>query len=118
MKTIIVMTTEIKPDYIQDDVFFHRAGDPCPQPFQVNTTGLEQCIPFMRFDHFTGNEVAYIFTCIGLGIVPLGRRAGSAFNVRFQSASASVTCTFSGARSWACSTSPAASRWCSSGPRR
>uniref|UniRef100_A0A0M3K700 Dual oxidase (inferred by orthology to a D. melanogaster protein) n=1 Tax=Anisakis simplex TaxID=6269 RepID=A0A0M3K700_ANISI len=52
-------------------VFFWKDGDPCPQPFQVNTTGLEPCIPFMRFDHFTGNEVTYIFSCIALGIIPL-----------------------------------------------
>lgn len=25
----------------------------------------------MRFDHFTGNEVSFIFTCIALGVVPL-----------------------------------------------
>lgn len=52
-------------------VFLWRAGDPCGQPFQVNGSGLEPCIPFMRFDHFTGNEVTYIFSCIALGITPL-----------------------------------------------
>ncbi|VDM79931.1 unnamed protein product [Strongylus vulgaris] len=37
----------------------------------MSCSGLEQCIPFMRFDHFTGNEVTYIFTLIGLGCIPL-----------------------------------------------
>ncbi|CAD5221006.1 unnamed protein product [Bursaphelenchus xylophilus] len=71
MKDIIVKTTEIQENYLQDDVFFHTEKDPCPQPFQVNTTNLERCVPFMRFDHFTGNEVTYIYTCIALGCVPL-----------------------------------------------
>ncbi|KAK6741023.1 hypothetical protein RB195_009088 [Necator americanus] len=71
LRDIIRATTEISDDWLQDDVFYFRDGDPCPQPFQVNYTGLEQCIPFMRFDHFTGNEVTYIFTLIGLGCIPL-----------------------------------------------
>jgi dual oxidase len=74
LKTIIVETTAISSQSLQDNVFNHNANDPCPQPFQVNTTGLEQCIPFMRFDHFTGNEVTYIFTCILLGCVPIGKK--------------------------------------------
>ncbi|XGW18396.1 hypothetical protein V3C99_002767 [Haemonchus contortus] len=71
LRDIIRATTEISDQWLQEDVFFFKDGDPCPQPFQVNATGLEQCVPFMRFDHFTGNEVTYIFTLIGLGCIPL-----------------------------------------------
>ncbi|VDM76678.1 unnamed protein product, partial [Strongylus vulgaris] len=71
LRDIIRATTEINDSWLQNDVFYFHDGDPCPQPFQVNETGLEQCIPFMRFDHFTGNEVTYIFTLIGLGCIPL-----------------------------------------------
>ncbi|KAI6201072.1 NAD(P)H oxidase (H(2)O(2)-forming) [Aphelenchoides besseyi] len=71
LKTIIVETTAISTDSLQDNVFIHSTGDPCPQPFQVNSSSLEECVPFMRFDHFTGNEVTYIFTCILLGCVPI-----------------------------------------------
>ena len=39
----------------------------------MNVTGLEECVPFMRFDHFTGNEVTYIFTCLALFTIPLGK---------------------------------------------
>uniref|UniRef100_A0A1I8ARM6 NAD(P)H oxidase (H2O2-forming) n=1 Tax=Steinernema glaseri TaxID=37863 RepID=A0A1I8ARM6_9BILA len=68
---IIRETTRIQEEQLQRNVFFWRDGDPCGQPFQVNTSGLEECVPFMRFDHFTGNEVTYIYTCIGLATIPL-----------------------------------------------
>ncbi|PIO58043.1 hypothetical protein TELCIR_20532, partial [Teladorsagia circumcincta] len=71
LRDIIRDTTAISDQWLQKDVFFFKDGDPCPQPFQVNVTGLEECVPFMRFDHFTGNEVTYIFTLIGLGCIPL-----------------------------------------------
>ncbi|CAI4224724.1 unnamed protein product [Auanema sp. JU1783] len=71
LRDIIKDTTEISENMLQKDVFFWKNGDPCPQPYQVNNTGLEPCIPFMRFDHFTGNEVTYIFTLIGLACIPL-----------------------------------------------
>uniref|UniRef100_A0A914V6A1 Uncharacterized protein n=1 Tax=Plectus sambesii TaxID=2011161 RepID=A0A914V6A1_9BILA len=68
---IIRQTTDIGDDQLQKNLFFWREGDPCGQPFQVNTTGMEACIPFMRFDHFMGNEFTYIFTCIGLATIPI-----------------------------------------------
>ncbi|VIO91716.1 Uncharacterized protein BM_BM4466 [Brugia malayi] len=71
LRDIIRETTFIDEHELQENVFLWRAGDPCGQPFQVNTSGLEPCIPFMRFDHFTGNEVTFIFSCIALGIIPL-----------------------------------------------
>ncbi|KRX26639.1 Dual oxidase 1 [Trichinella nelsoni] len=68
---MIIQTTGIKPNEIQKDVFFWKNGDPCPQPFQLNISILEPCIPFMRHDHFMGNEVSFIYSCIALGIVPV-----------------------------------------------
>jgi dual oxidase len=61
LKTIIVETTAISSQSLQNNVFLHNAGDPCPQPYQVNTSNLEACTPFMRFDHFTGNEVGSLY---------------------------------------------------------
>ncbi|VDM57623.1 unnamed protein product [Angiostrongylus costaricensis] len=58
LRDIIRETTEISDQWLQEDVFYFKEG-------------LEQCVPFMRFDHFTGNEVTYIFTLIGLGCIPL-----------------------------------------------
>ncbi|PIO57460.1 hypothetical protein TELCIR_21130, partial [Teladorsagia circumcincta] len=67
-------TMGISEQWLQKNVFVFGDGDPCPQPFQVNTTGLESCTPLMRFDHVTeveGNEITFIFTLIGLGCIPL-----------------------------------------------
>uniref|UniRef100_A0AC35U9C9 NAD(P)H oxidase (H2O2-forming) n=1 Tax=Rhabditophanes sp. KR3021 TaxID=114890 RepID=A0AC35U9C9_9BILA len=71
LSDILRAVSDIDPSEIQDNVFQFQENDPCPQPFQVNTTGLESCVPMMRFDHFTGNEVTYIFSIIVLAIVPL-----------------------------------------------
>ncbi|OZC08712.1 FAD-binding domain protein [Onchocerca flexuosa] len=71
LRDIIRQTTFIDEHELQENVFVWQAGDPCGQPFQVNSSGLEQCIPFMRFDHFTGNEVTFIFSCIALCVIPL-----------------------------------------------
>uniref|UniRef100_A0A915PEP6 NAD(P)H oxidase (H2O2-forming) n=1 Tax=Setaria digitata TaxID=48799 RepID=A0A915PEP6_9BILA len=71
LRDIIRETTFINENELQENVFLWHDGDPCGQPFQVNASGLEPCVPFMRFDHFTGNEVTFIFSCIALGIIPL-----------------------------------------------
>ena len=68
---IIRSTTNVQEGETQRSVFFHRAGDPCPQPAQLNSQQLEKCIPFMRYDHFMGNDVTFIFTCIALAVIPI-----------------------------------------------
>ncbi|VDN04297.1 unnamed protein product, partial [Thelazia callipaeda] len=71
LRDIIRETTFINEHELQENVFIWRDGDPCGQPFQVNISDLEPCVPFMRFDHFTGNEVTFIYSCIALAIIPL-----------------------------------------------
>lgn len=68
---IVVNSTDIKPDEIQKNLFFWTDGDPCPQPYQLNSTLLEPCIYLQGYDYFEGSEVAYIYACIFLGFVPL-----------------------------------------------
>ncbi|EGT51247.1 hypothetical protein CAEBREN_24129 [Caenorhabditis brenneri] len=71
LRDIIKATTDIDETMLQKDVFFFKEGDPCPQPFQVNTTGLEPCVPFMQSTYWTDNDTTYVFTLIGLACVPL-----------------------------------------------
>ncbi|CAI2308307.1 unnamed protein product [Caenorhabditis sp. 36 PRJEB53466] len=71
LREIIKATTDIDETMLQKDVFFFKEGDPCPQPFQVNTTGLEPCVPFMQSTYWTDNDTTYVFTLIGLACVPL-----------------------------------------------
>lgn len=42
-------------DNVQDDVFFHLAGDVCPQPYQLNGSlpeHLNECSPLDTFDYY------------------------------------------------------------------
>ncbi|GAB6033366.1 hypothetical protein CHUAL_013131 [Chamberlinius hualienensis] len=68
---IIINSTNIVPGEIQENVFFFQEGDPCPQPFQLNSSVLESCMYLSGFDYFQGNEVAYIYTCLALAFIPI-----------------------------------------------
>ncbi|XP_046679008.1 dual oxidase isoform X1 [Homalodisca vitripennis] len=71
MWDILLNATDIQPGELQRDVFFFAEGDPCPQPFQLNTSQLEPCSYLKGYDYFEGSELAYIYACVFLGFVPL-----------------------------------------------
>ena len=52
MWDIIVNSSDIPPDSLQRNVFVWNAGDPCPQPVQLNVTHLESCKYLKGFDYF------------------------------------------------------------------
>lgn len=56
---IIVNSTTMAADEIQDDVFFWRNGNPCPQPMQLNASVLEPCSYLRGFDYFEVNYLTY-----------------------------------------------------------
>ncbi|XP_017784906.1 PREDICTED: dual oxidase isoform X2 [Nicrophorus vespilloides] len=68
---VIVNSTDIKPNEIQNNVFFWKEGDPCPQPMQLNASQLEPCKVLSGYDYFEGNELVYIYACVFLGFVPI-----------------------------------------------
>ncbi|KAL0122393.1 hypothetical protein PUN28_007246 [Cardiocondyla obscurior] len=68
---VITNATGISFDAIQRRVFVWQDGDPCPQPFQLNSTMLEPCVPLQRYDYFEGSEFVYIYACVFLGFVPI-----------------------------------------------
>ncbi|XP_058806177.1 dual oxidase isoform X1 [Phymastichus coffea] len=68
---IITNTTDISPDAIQRQVFSWKDGDPCPQPYQLNSSILEPCMPLQRYDYFVGSELVYIYACVFLGFIPI-----------------------------------------------
>lgn len=49
---IIVNSTSMANDEIQENVFFWHNGDPCPQPMQLNASVLEPCSYLRGFDYF------------------------------------------------------------------
>ncbi|XP_076302111.1 dual oxidase-like [Lasioglossum baleicum] len=68
---VIVNATGIPENAIQRNVFTWEEGDPCPQPYQLNSTMLEPCVPLQRYDYFEGSELVYIYACVFLGFVPI-----------------------------------------------
>lgn len=52
MWDILTNATDILPEELQRDVFFFADGDPCPQPFQLNTSQLEPCSYLKGYDYF------------------------------------------------------------------
>lgn len=81
---IIVNASDVDPEEIQRDVFFHLEGDPCPQPFQLNTSDMEPCNYLQGYDYFQGSEVTYIYSCILLVAVPLICAGAGYATVKFQ----------------------------------
>ena len=70
---IIINATDIPPDAIQKDVFLFRNGDPCPQPKQMTSKGLENCLVLAGWNYFHGSELPYIMVILLLVFIPMGK---------------------------------------------
>lgn len=68
---VIVNSTDIEPEHIQRNVFKFEDGDPCPQLLQINASLLEPCSHLEGYDYFSGSELAFIYSCVFLGFVPI-----------------------------------------------
>lgn len=79
---IIVASTRIDRSSLGVNVFFHRRGDPCPQPGQLRAVDLEPCVEMASKDFFKGNEVAYIYTCILVASVPVFTSLAAYFTLK------------------------------------
>lgn len=71
LSDIIIAVTNINRGDIQENVFFHHEGDPCPQPQQLNATEMEPCMFLKGYDYFQGSEVPYIFGVIVILFIPV-----------------------------------------------
>lgn len=49
---VIVNSTDIPSNSVQQNVFMWKEGDPCPQPLQLNTSLLEPCKHLNGYDYF------------------------------------------------------------------
>ncbi|XP_076054875.1 dual oxidase [Oratosquilla oratoria] len=81
---IIVNITNVTPEEIQKNVFFHLEGDPCPQLAQLGTEEMDPCNFLKGFDYFHGSEVTYIYSCILLSAVPIIVAGAGYATVKFQ----------------------------------
>lgn len=49
------------------------SGAPCPQPQQLTTEGLPQCVPLTVTDYFEGSGASYGIVIVILCCLPLGK---------------------------------------------
>ena len=70
---IIVNSTSIPPEAIQKNIFLFRDGDPCPQPRQIKSSMLENCLVLAGWNYFHGSELPYILVCLLLIFIPMGK---------------------------------------------
>ncbi|XP_041964956.1 dual oxidase 1 isoform X1 [Alosa sapidissima] len=69
---VIVAVTNAEPEDIQNDVFFWRNGDPCPQPEQLKASGLPPCTPPFSMDYFdSGSKAGFGILVIVLFLFPV-----------------------------------------------
>lgn len=77
-------STSIHPGEIQKDIFFFKENDPCPQPFQLNSSALEPCNNLGAYDYFTGSEIGFVYSCVFLAFVPILAILAAYFVVKLQ----------------------------------
>ncbi|KAM5172929.1 dual oxidase 1-like isoform 2-T2 [Mantella aurantiaca] len=68
---VLVAVTEMMGNgALQQNVFVWKAGDPCPQPKQVNSDNLDKCVPVIFTNYFEGSGVGFAFTLVSLACFP------------------------------------------------
>ncbi|KAK2493030.1 hypothetical protein MC885_010885 [Smutsia gigantea] len=71
LRDVLVAITNLNPSVLQPNVFFWRAGDPCPQPRQLSTKGLPACAPLVLRHYFEGSRFGFGVTIGTLCCFPL-----------------------------------------------
>ena len=70
---IIINSTTVPVGAIQRDVFLFRPNDPCPQPKQMTSKVLENCLVLAGWNYFHGSELPYIMVILLLVFIPMGK---------------------------------------------
>ncbi|XP_014788035.1 dual oxidase isoform X1 [Octopus bimaculoides] len=70
MSSIIHHVAKIKKDSLQDNVFIRSLSRRCPPPLPVNESNLETCPDLHGFNFFSGSEISFIATWIGIALIP------------------------------------------------
>ncbi|XP_072594510.1 dual oxidase 2 [Vulpes vulpes] len=68
---VLVAVTNVNHSALQPNVFIWHDGAPCPQPRQLTTQGLPQCVPLTVFDYFEGSGPGFGITIVALCCLPL-----------------------------------------------
>ncbi|XP_005364426.1 dual oxidase 2 isoform X2 [Microtus ochrogaster] len=71
LRDVLVAVSNVDPSALQPNVFFWQEGAPCPQPRQLTTEGLPQCVPLTVTDYFEGSGATYGIVIVILCCLPL-----------------------------------------------
>ncbi|KAF7658751.1 hypothetical protein LDENG_00008450 [Lucifuga dentata] len=68
---VLVAVTSAEASDIQNNVFFWKDGDPCPQPTQVNASMLHPCTNATKLNYFDGSKAGFGIFIVVLFLFPL-----------------------------------------------
>ncbi|ERE70902.1 dual oxidase 2-like protein [Cricetulus griseus] len=71
LRDVLVAVSNVDPSTLQPNVFLWQEGAPCPQPQQLTTEGLPQCVPLTVIDYFEGSGAGYGIVIVVLCCLPL-----------------------------------------------
>uniref|UniRef100_A0AAQ4PB93 Dual oxidase n=1 Tax=Gasterosteus aculeatus aculeatus TaxID=481459 RepID=A0AAQ4PB93_GASAC len=68
---VLVAVTSAEKNDIQNNVFFWKDGDPCPQPTQLNASMLPPCTNATRLNYFDGSQAGFGIVIVVLFLFPV-----------------------------------------------
>ncbi|KAM4573654.1 dual oxidase 1 [Odontesthes bonariensis] len=68
---VLIAVTSAEVTDIQNNVFFWRDGDPCPQPTQLNASMLHPCTNATKLDYFDGSKAGFGIFIVVLFLFPV-----------------------------------------------
>nr|XP_020029098.1 dual oxidase 2 isoform X3 [Castor canadensis] len=71
LRDVLVAVTNMNHSVLQPNVFIWQDGAPCPQPQQLTTEGLPNCVPLTVTDYFEGSGAGYGLVIVALCCFPL-----------------------------------------------
>ncbi|XP_032379057.1 dual oxidase 1 [Etheostoma spectabile] len=68
---VLIAVTNAEATDIQNNVFFWKHGDPCPQPTQLNASMLQPCTNATKLNYFDGSKAGFGIFIIVLFLFPV-----------------------------------------------
>ncbi|XP_042268972.1 dual oxidase 1 isoform X1 [Thunnus maccoyii] len=68
---VLIAVTSAEATDIQNNVFFWKDGDPCPQPTQLNASMLHPCTNATKLNYFDGSKAGFGIFIIVLFLFPV-----------------------------------------------
>uniref|UniRef100_A0A3P9DSH1 NAD(P)H oxidase (H2O2-forming) n=1 Tax=Maylandia zebra TaxID=106582 RepID=A0A3P9DSH1_9CICH len=72
-RDVLIAVTSAEASHIQNNVFFWKDGDPCPQPTQLNASMLHSCTNATKLDYFDGSRAGFGIFVIVMFLFPVGK---------------------------------------------